>query len=96
MIFVLPIAVAVFWFGCGWFSYHITLGEFTRDFPWMDHRRISQSAFLFGFVSLICQIYENWGNIPWLWKPKSKEEMYEIFKSTYPSLSRQVFEDVQL
>jgi len=91
MFWLIAIAV-VLWLACGFIARGLTLGYFTKKFPYMRHNDVAGAAVVFGPFSLICEL------ITTRWKDfrvrhLTVEERWEHFRAEHPTLSREYFDE---
>lgn len=82
-----------FWIVCGTFAWSRDMAEWTRKYPWANHRGICAFAALLGPIGALEACLNTLGSgCGFRFRPLSKEEAWAAHDRKWPGLSRDEFE----
>lgn len=82
--------LALFWIGCSYVDYGLTLGYFTQHWPQESQTGFAVGMAVFGPAGLVPALMV--APHHWRTKPLTTEERWQAFHEQWPSLSRDYFE----
>lgn len=95
MIFMMQIITFVvgIWLLCGCIAYGLTLGDFTKQFPYGKHHEIANFMFIGGPIGLLVAFLDNPFR-DFRLQHLSDDERWAKFQAAHPSLGREWFERI--